>query len=128
MASWAGLRSYIQSNYTIADEGPGFIALEFRIDGGRTQRVTVNLEAMGDRDWIAIQSAFGEVGQVDVAAALDLVGGRIFGAIGKIGDFYVVKHSAPLADLNDEEFEYPLHLTMSIADEIENKLGIGDRF
>lgn len=128
MTTWASLRTYLSSQYNIASEREGQVALEFPTSNGRSQRVSVDLEVLADKEWVCITSGFGEVGQVDLERALEILNSRIFGAIGRSGNYYVVKHSAPLADMNAEELEFPMHLTLSLADQLEAEVGMGDKF
>ncbi len=128
MTTWVGVSDYLHANYKIAREREGQIALILETTDGRSQQVSIDLELMGEEPWICITSGFGEVGQVNLENALAVIDSRIFGAIGRAGNFYVVKHSAPVADMSVEELALPMHLTASIADEIESKVGIGDRF
>jgi len=128
MTTWGSVRDYLLANYEIASERDGQIALDFATEGGRSQRVSIDLEEWEGRSWICISSGFGEVGQVDLERALSLIESRIFGAIGQVGNYYVVKHSAPLEDMNTDERELPMQLTLSLADELEAALTDGDRY
>lgn len=129
MTTWADVHAYLRSKYTIADEGQGYLALNFVTEGDRTQRVLVDFElGRNNAEWICISSGIGKVGEVDLEKALEIVNNRIFGAIGRRGDVYIVKHSAPLADMNGPELETPMLLAVNVADEIEAALGLGDTY
>jgi hypothetical protein len=128
VTTWAALQSYVRANYKVVSEREGQLAVLLELDGMRSQQASIDLEVLGDREWVCIASGIGLVGEIDVTRALEVIDSRIFGAIGRAGQFYTVKHSALLSDMNAEELDYPLVLTLSLADEIESKLGLGDRF
>ena len=128
MTTWAELQSYVRGNYKVVAETDAQLAVLFQFDSGRTQQASITLERMVDHDWVCISSAFGAVGEVDVTKALEMLDARIFGAIGRDGEVYVVKHSALLADMDGKELEYPLLLTLAVAEELESKVSLGDKF
>lgn len=129
MTTWSDANSFLKSKFKITSEGQGNLILNFETDTGRSQLVFVGFELMSDNsEWICIQSAFGKVGEVDLNKALEVLGDRIFGAIGKMNDLVTVKHSAPLADMNAEELVTPMMLSAHVADQLESALGLGDKF
>jgi hypothetical protein len=131
MATWAQLKDYIRSNYRISDDYDDAIKLTFETDLGRTQSVLVRHVALldGTEDWVAIESPFGELGQIDVAQAVRATDGMVCGGIGAaVGRFVTFRHAVPLANLDVNEFERPLLLVTSTADKLESEVSAGDRF
>jgi hypothetical protein len=130
LATWPELRSYIADRYTIAGEHNDVLALDFRLPNGRTQLVTIQHYTMlnGDEHWALVESAFAKVGAVDLHRAVSLVETMVCGGIAKAGDLLTLRHAIPLSNLDINEFERPLNLVTSSADELEAKLTGGDAF
>lgn len=138
MATWNDLKTYIRNNYKVADERENAIKLIFDVGGLRSQVVLiwhVPLQGSND-DWIQIESPIGELGQIDLAAALHHVGGTVVGGLAlAVSDnpsgpppLVTFRHSVPLDDLSINEFEAPLALVTSTADRLEQALTGGDTF
>jgi hypothetical protein len=131
MATWSDLKAYIHNNYKIADERDDMIKLIFETQNLRSQVVIIwrlTLAANG-AEWIQIESPFGELGKVDLAAAVRVVGDTVVGGLSLAGGTLVTfRHSVPLADLSISEFEQPLHLVIGTADRLEQQFTGGDQF
>jgi hypothetical protein len=131
MATWSDLQSYIRNNYKSADETPDSIKLVFDVGGLRSQVVIVwHLQLSGtNEEWVQIESPIGELGSVDLTAALRAVGNTLVGGLALAGGNIVTfRHSVPLDDLSINEFEVPLHLVTGTADQLEQALSGGDKF
>lgn len=50
------------------------------------------------------------------------------GGLAIVNDFLMVRHTVPLLNLNLNEFERPLLLVTTTADDLEQELVGGDRF
>lgn len=126
MASWQKVREHIAGNYTITEDKGDMLALSFNLANGRTHTVLVELlgnETVGE--WGSVQAPIGRVAEVNLAAALEAVSGKICGGLSATGEWLVVRDTFPLGDLSVEELEMPLHLVLGIADELEaNLLGV----
>jgi hypothetical protein len=130
MATWSELVDFVRSNYTIADEKPGFIKLVFETGGLRSQLVFISQHALkdGEEEWAIIESPFAEVGSVDLQRALEEIGGMVCGGVAVTAGFTTVRHSVPLQNLDINEFVRPLILVTITADELEKKFVGGDKF
>jgi hypothetical protein len=131
MATWSELKTYIHNNYKIADESEDSIKLVFDVGGMRSQVVIVwHVQlANTNEDWIQIESPFGELGQVDLTAALQAIGNTLVGGLALAGGKIVTfRHSVPLDDLSINEFEGPLALVTGTADLLEKTFTGGDKF
>jgi hypothetical protein len=131
MASWSELKQYIHNNYKIADERDDMIKLIFETGGLRSQVVIVwhvQLSGSGEH-WIQIESPFGEIGSLDLVAALNAIGNTVCGGMSLVGGQLVTfRHSVPLDDINISEFEAPLAMVTGTADRLEQALTGGDKF
>lgn len=131
MATWADLKAYIHNNYKIADERDDMIKLIFDMGGMRSQVVIVwHVQLSGNGEhWVQIESPFGELGSIDLNAALTAVGNTVCGGMALAGGTLVTfRHSVPLDDLSINEFEAPLALVTGTADRLEQALTGGDKF
>ncbi|MER7441267.1 hypothetical protein [Micromonospora avicenniae] len=130
MATWADLTSYIRANYKIAEERPNLIKLVFETGNLRSQVVLLWHLTLddGDEEWVQIESSFGELGSVNLALALEKVGNTVCGGMAVVGDLLTFRHAVPLLNLNINEFERPLALVTSTADNLERVLTGADRY
>jgi hypothetical protein len=130
MTTWNDLVLYVRNNYPIAEETHNMIKLIFETGGMRSQVVLIwhLTVGRGAEEWIQIESPFGEFGSVDLAAALQHIGGTVCGGMAMAGNLVTFRHSVPLLNLNINEFESPLILVTETADRLESTFTGGDRF
>ena len=130
MTSWNDLVQYIRNNYPIADETHNMIKLIFETGGMRSQVVLIwhLTVGRGAEEWIQIESPFGEIGQVDLAAALEMVRNTVCGGLSVVGNLVTFRHSIPLLNININEVEWPLGMVTNTADQFERALVGGDRY
>jgi len=142
VATWRDLVRYIHidTRYEIVRESPDEIRILYRfeeeadvdddIDGGRTQVMVLQREVLDHKeDWVQIATPFARVADVDLATVLEeialtsVVGGAVI-----MGEYLVLRHSVPLQNLDANEFEEPLELVASTADQLEEQFVGGDNF
>jgi hypothetical protein len=129
MASWEELRSYIRITYKVAEDNGNLLRLLFAVGEGRSQIVIVAKSTTGSGvEFATIASPFAEAGQVEIDSVLGSMAEYVVGGIVAYGDMYMVRHSVPLANLDPDEFEGPLHLVLSAADVLEAKFVGSDNF
>lgn len=127
MADWDGLRSYIKSNYKVADDQLTAMRLLFDVGGGRSQNVIIN--KLGDSGWVEVSTAVCNENQLKPRDALRRNSEMIVGGLALLEDGTVVfRHSFPLADLDPSEFEEPLHVAVQFGDKLERELSGADIF
>jgi hypothetical protein len=121
MANWVQLKGYIHDKYKVHTDDGDVLRLDFRFNDGRSQIVFVTHRTLlaGGEDWIHIESAIGARGHVDVDRALAEIETLLCGGLSQVGDFLTLRHAVPLANLDVNEFERPLHLVSGTADELE---------
>lgn len=131
MATWDALTAYVRSTYKISDEQPGMMKLMFETGNLCSQvvllwRMTL---ASGDEEWVQIESPIGEIGALDLVAALQEIRNTVCGGLAMLGsDVVTFRHAVPLLNLNINEFESPLHLVTTTADALERKLVGADKY
>jgi hypothetical protein len=128
MASWLQLKQYIHSTYKVSEDIGDGIKLLFETTDGRSQLVFLTRQILldGAEDWVLIESPFGELGRVDLAAAVTEVGNLVCGGIAASGKFVTLRHAVRLPDLDLAEFERPLVLVTVWADRLEAAFTGGD--
>jgi hypothetical protein len=129
MTTWNDLVAYVHNHYKIADENPNMIKMVFETAGMRSQVVILwHLTLADGEEWVQIESPFGELGSLDLSRALQEVGNTVCGGMAMFGNLVTFRHSLPLDNLNINEFESPLVLVTTTADNLERSLVGGDRF
>jgi hypothetical protein len=133
MATWMELVDLVRSSYEIDDESPDMIKMVFSTgEAGdlRSQLVFLWRQTLmeGTEEWVQIESPFAQVGSVDLRQALQEVGRIVCGGAAIQDDLVVIRHSVPLTNLDLNEFERPLHLVTTTADDLEKKLVGGDTY
>lgn len=128
MATWADLSGYIRTQYKIASDDGTVIKLIFSVGEGRSQVVLVARETLLEDEWAAIASPFAIASKVDLQEVLETAGGFLAGGVVKIGDNLWVRHSVPLAALDQSDFSEPLAFVTHAADILEQKFSSGDVF
>ncbi len=130
MTTWQDLTSYVRSNYKIADERSNIIKLIFETGNLRSQMVLLARETLmdGEEEWVTISSPVAPLGSVHLEEFLREVGGIVCGGAALEGDILVIKHAAPLMNLDINEFERPVRLVTITADTLEKKFVGSDQY
>jgi hypothetical protein len=130
MASWDDLARYVRGNYSLSADKPGLMTMIFNFPDGRSQLVMLTREAIGEgsEEWVIIESAFAQMGNVSLQKVLERVGETVCGGAAARGPHIVFRHSVPLANLDINEFERPLALVTATADRLEQELFGGDKY
>lgn len=125
MASWDAVTSYLISNYKVEllDHG-SLIKLSFSLKDKRFQ--TVFIQHHSDRDgnpnWLDFLSPIGELGEVNLTAAIKATDQYVAGGISLANDLVMLRVSVPMKNLDQNEIEQPLHLVCGMADDLEQSL------
>lgn len=130
MATWQSARAYIESQYRIQDSSENALVMVFDLGDLRSQIVFVSrsVARSSGAEWIDISSPIGTFAEIDLSALLKEVEGLICGGIAGLGDKVVLRHSAPLINLDINELEQPLAMVMNSADNLEKQFGTGDKY
>ncbi len=128
MPTWDELRGYAREKYKLQDDEPGYFSLVFRVESERTQLITVRRVTAFDSDWIEFRSPVCREGQMDPKHALRQNATFAVGALALDGEKYYLLYSIPLATMQTEEFELPLHVLARTADSLEGTFTTGDEF
>jgi hypothetical protein len=122
MASKQEAINFIKSTYRCEEISGGTLKFVFELDGGRSQLVFADVNDSN----IQYLSPFATVNDVTAKQALEAnadysVGMQI------VGDQYMIKHLAFLADLDESEIDGGFRVVANVADELEQKLIGGDK-
>ena len=135
MTSWRDLATFIRQQYKVVRDEPDELRIRIRFQSDpeeeeRTQIVVIAREVLDRRDeWIQIATPFARIDEVDVVTVLAEVGHTtVVGGVVAMGEYLVLRHSLPLANLDINEFVDPLALVTSSAEVLEEQLTGRDDF
>jgi hypothetical protein len=101
--------------------------LLFDVGGGRSQNVVIN--QLGDSGWVEVSTAVCQENQLNPRDALRRNNEMIMGGLAMLDDGTIIfRHSFPLANLDPNEFEEPLHVAVQFGDKLERELSGADVF
>jgi hypothetical protein len=129
LADWEDLVAYIRYSYDVIRFEPDEVRIRvsFAKDEddilGRRQIMVVAHEILDQKeDWVQIATPFARLEQVDLREVLTEVGNTIVvGGVAAMGDYIVLRHSLPLINLDINEFNDPLNLVASAAEQLERQ-------
>jgi len=129
MPTWPELKEYARGKYVLDDDADDDFSLIFEFETGRTQKIGITRFAAFGKDWIELRSYVCKGDQMPHDVALrkneELAIGAL--ALDDEGD-YCLLYSVPLATMDPDEFEIPLHALAHIADELEAHYAKSDDF
>jgi hypothetical protein len=129
MATWNDLRQYIYSQYQVTQEAPGVIRLNFSLGNGRTQNVLVSGKQTGAFEYFVIWTPICHESQISARDAMVRNATMSIGALGLMPDGTVIlRWSAPLKDLDPDEFNVPLQGLVMAGAMLEQEFTGADRF
>jgi hypothetical protein len=104
------------------------LGLVFKTDGLRSQMVFLHREMLmgGSEEWLQISSPIAEANKVDVRRVLETMGRMVCGGCAIVDGFLMVRDALPLANLDINEFERPLLLITTTADDLEKQFTASD--
>jgi hypothetical protein len=121
MATQAEVKSYITKNMSAELIDGDMYRIVFDLGEDRTQLVYAAVR----ETIMSVSSPFAMTEDVTPKQAIKAVEDFTFG-IGTLGDWYVVRHVVPLADLDESEIIVGLEIVAGVADELEEELVGGD--
>lgn len=130
MTSWAEVINYVRVRYEVLEETDSWLRFQLDTEEGRSQQVAVHhVPDVDGAAWIEMSSPVGWADKIDLRRLLELAGTSIVGGAAVVDGVALLKHTAPLADLDvQEEFDRPLTLILARADAFERELTGTDHF
>ena len=122
MATQSEVLNFIKSNYETEVLSGGDLKLVFDLGGGRSQLAFVDVNESNAQ----FSSPFATLDDVTAKQALEANSEYSVG-MQMVGNWYVIKHVVPLADLDASEVSEAFELVTNIADMLEKKLVGGDK-
>jgi len=127
MPSWGEIQEYARSKYKLDDDEQDWFSLIFGYDSGRSQKIWIRRFNAFNQDWVEFRSVICKENEMAHRVALKKNEKFCVGAIALDDDGdYVFIYSAPLPTMDPEEFELPLHVVASTADDLEEEYSAGD--
>jgi hypothetical protein len=120
----------MRSEYRVIRIQPDEVRIEVEFDDERRQQVIMQREVLDRKDeWVQIVSPCGKASDVNLTALLAHLGNSaVVGGAVIMGDYVVLRHSLPLANLDINEFVDPMALIAGTADEVEELFTGGDGY
>jgi hypothetical protein len=129
MATWTYVKDFIQANFKARDVEEDRLRLDFGFDDGRSQMVLVShIVSNGGAEWVEVESPVAKVAEVDLGAALEFVSSQVCGSLSRAGEFLTVRHTLPLANVDQNEIIDPIRSIALAGDVLEQRLTGVDRF
>ncbi|HEX9338034.1 MAG TPA: hypothetical protein VF892_19210 [Pseudonocardiaceae bacterium] len=130
MATWSDLVAFMRSEYRVTRIEPDEVRIEVEFDDDRRQVVIMQREVLDHREeWVQIASPCGLATDVNLPALLNHLGSAaVVGGAVIMGEYVVLRHSLPLANLDINEFVDPMALIAGTADELEEMFTGGDGY
>jgi len=120
----------MRSEYRVTRIEPDEVRIEVEFDDDRRQVVIMQREVLDHREeWVQIASPCGLATDVNLPALLNHLGSAaVVGGAVIMGEYVVLRHSLPLANLDINEFVDPMALIAGTADELEEMFTGGDGY
>jgi hypothetical protein len=130
MATWNDVVAHLEANYKCKKQSPTLIGLNFTMPENRSQIVWV--ETRGDEgfgEWVIVSSAVAGVDQMSKLEKICRAVNKSFiGGVVIEGEYIMIRDAFPLANLDVNELEQPLHFLTLTAEVIEKTVTGGDNF
>ena len=129
MPTWHELHQHVRSKFTLATDDEDWFKLVWSYAEGRSQQITVSRFEFLDQEWIEFRSYVCKETEMALRVALRKNEEFPLGALALDSDGdYLLIHKARLADLDPDEFEMPLTMLASIADDLEKQFTAKDDY
>jgi hypothetical protein len=126
MTEWNDLVEHVKSNYKVAWSDDQALALLFdNVNNGRHQMAVVTHFKLtdGDEHWVQISSMIGIANDEQLRSLVRAAGSKVCGGIASMeGDIVIYQHAFPLKNFDVADFERPLFMVTSTADELERDI------
>lgn len=129
MPTWGEIQEHVRSKYKLEKDEATWFSLVWAYDSNRFQKIVVSKFDAFNKEWLSFSSAICKQDEMSPIVALKKSYNFAVGAIA-LDDkgFYVFTYSAPLASMDPEEFDLPLHVVASTADGLEKEFTAGDQY
>ena len=129
MPTWGEVQEYARSKYVLSKDEEQWFSLIWRYEGDRTQQIFVKRFSAYNQDWVEFRSFVCAGTELSPQVALRKNETFLVGALAldTDGDYCMI-HNAPLATLDPEEFDLPLSVLASVADDLEKEHTIKDDY
>ena len=129
MPTWGEIQEYVRGKYKLDKDEPGWFSLVWAYDNNRRQKIIVTKFEAFNQEWASFTSAVCKQEQMSHTVALKKNYNFAVGGLALDDQGYIIfTYSAPLATMDPDEFELPLHVVASTADKLEAEFAAGDQF
>lgn len=131
MATWNDVVAHLEANYkSVKKQSPTLLALNLAMPENRSQVVWVETRGdVGFGEWVIISSAVAGVDQMSKLEQICRTVHKSFiGGVVIESEHIMIRDAFPLANLDVNELEQPLHFLTVTAEVIEKNVTGGDKF
>lgn len=128
MPSWGEIQEYARSKYKLSRDEDDHFALIFSFPDGRSQQIFVKRFDAFEQECIEFRTPVCKQEDMDATLALTKNAEFAIGALVLEQGLYFLMHNAMLRNLDMDDFELPLHVLASCADDLEQEHAAGDEF
>lgn len=128
MPTWGEIQEYARSKYKLSRDEDNYFALIFAFDDGRSQQIFVRKFDAFDQECIEFRTPVCKEDEMSEKVALSKNAEFALGALAIEDGLYFMMYNVPLRNLDIEEFELPLHVLASCADDLEKTYSAGDEY
>lgn len=126
MATWQQILEHARDSYNLHTDEDDSFSLVWEYKGGRSQLISVRPYSAFDAEWIEYSSYCCPEDAIKPRKALKMNADFALGALALRDDHYVFVYRLRLDKLSKDDFELPLSIVASTADDIEDEYNDGD--
>jgi hypothetical protein len=128
MPSWSEIQEYARSKYKLSRDEDDHFALIFSFPDDRSQQIFVKRFEAFDQECVEFRTPVCNEADMNPKVALTKNAEFAIGALALDDGLIFLMHNAMLKNLDMDEFELPLHVLASCADDLEQEYAAGDDF
>lgn len=126
MPTWAEIQDYARSKYKLSRDDDNSFALVWGYEDGRSQQIFVHRFEAFDQEFIEFRTPVCKEDEMKATVALRKNAKFVVGALALEDEMIFLLHNAPLATMDIDEFEMPLHVLAGTADKLEAEYAESD--
>lgn len=128
MATWSEIQAHMRETYRLNEDEPDMMAMVWRYDDGRTQRIVVRRYHAAGYEMVEFKSPFALEQEIDPRTLLRDNSRIPFGSVALAGNVYLIVHRALLSHLSLPFYDEILRLVAGLADQLEGRYSKNDQF
>lgn len=125
MPTWPEVQSYVRNKYKLFKDEPEKFAVMFKENETRSQIIWVRPFKSYNQDFLEFKSYFCKESEMTPLVGMRKNAEVTLGFIALVGEHYALLWNVPMKNMDVEEFDLPLNVVASRADELERLYSAG---